>query len=62
MMRNDLEVAALKRELAGYLAEGNIERADQVRAELAVAEPPAREHVEAAQEIEAAAPRPPRRR
>jgi hypothetical protein len=34
-MHDDLYRAALKRELAGYIADGNTARADQVRAELA---------------------------
>jgi hypothetical protein len=31
-------VAALKRELAGYIADGNVDRANQVRAQLAKAQ------------------------
>lgn len=34
-MRTDLEIVALKRELAMYVAAGNTERAAQVRADLA---------------------------
>jgi hypothetical protein len=57
----DVYTAALKRELAGYIASGDTERADAVRAELARVGGPAPETTATAPAESAVRPKPARR-